>query len=111
MAIPFATSYLGTVPFSDTCVQVSLAANTAQTYTVPGTGKDKYQVLFGYNDTANIYIGNNNTAATAGAGTHTALQFVEFRPKRRYVSGGDVLSFITQDTTAYFGFSLRSIPS
>ncbi len=111
MAIPYICSYDGTLPFSDTVRQVALATNTAQTITVPGTGAQKYTAHFSYNSTANVWVGNNVTAVTPPAGTTTTLQYVEFRPDKRFVIGGDVLSFVTPDASGYVGVEFRSIPS
>lgn len=110
MAIPYVSSYDVTTPFSDVCEQFSLTANNVQTYTIPGTASNKYSADFGYNATANIFVGKNVTAATPASGTKTSTPYLEFRPEKHYVSGGDVLSFVSPDTTAYCGVSLRGIP-
>jgi hypothetical protein len=99
-----------TIPFSDTSVQVALAANAVQTFTVPGAATQKYQALFSYTSTSNVFIGYNFTPTTPAPGTHSANGQQEFRPDCRYVHGGDVLSFLTPDTTGYVGVSLRAIP-
>lgn len=113
MAIPYTSSYDETISFSDVDEQFALATNTAQTYTVPGNSTQYFTVLFGKSSTSNIFVGKNNTAAIPAAGTKTNLQYVEFiNPgEKRYVVGGDVLSFITPDASAYIGISVRSIPS
>lgn len=112
MTIPYTSSYDETIPFSDVCEQFYLVANTAQTYTVPGTSTQNYSALFGKASNANILIGKNNAAAIPISGAKTSLQYVEFiNPgEKRYVVGGDVLSFISPDTTAYMTLSLRSLP-
>lgn len=111
MAIPYTSSYDETIPFSDVCVQLSLATNVAQTYTVPGSATQNFTVLFGFPTGTNLYVGKNTTAATPPAGTKTTLQYVEFinAGEKRYVQGGDVLSFITPDTSARIGISIRAI--
>jgi hypothetical protein len=114
MAIPYTSSYDETIAFSDVAEQFNLAQNTAQTYTVPGNSTQYFSVLFGKASNTNIFVGKNNTAASPGGGSKTALQYVEFiNPgEKRYVVGGDVLSFITPDAAgAYMGISVRSIPS
>ena len=110
MAIPYVSSYEA-LPFSDVSEQISLATNVAQNFTVPGTGLQKYVAVFSYNSAANIFVGKNATATTPPAGTTTSTQYLSFRPLKKFVSGGDVLSFTTPDTTGYIGVELFSIPS
>ncbi len=111
MAIPYTSSYDKTIAFSDECAQIALATNVAQTYTVPGTGAQKYSCLISLNSNANVFCCQNDTATVPPAGTNTTTKRLEFRPFKRYVIGGDVLSFITPDAVAYVGVSLRAIPN
>lgn len=98
-------------PFSDTCGQVALATNVAQSYTVPGTNSQKYRLKLEFNASANVYVGYNITALAPSAGTNTTTNNMEFRPSEpKFVKGGDVLSFVTPDTSAYVGVSLLAIP-
>jgi hypothetical protein len=107
----YSANYDETIPFSDTCLQMNLATNTEQTFTIPGAATQKYQALFGYNSTANIYVGYNVTTAAPGAGLQTSSNNIEFRPDKRFVHGGDVLHFACPDTAGgYVGMSLRTIP-
>ena len=99
-----------TIPFSDTNARIALATNVGQTFTVPGDPSNKFQALFSYNSTANIFIGYNHTATVPIAGTQDTTGAEEFRPTCRYVKGGDVLSFITSDASGYVGVSLLAIP-
>ena len=99
-----------TIPFSDTSVQIALAANTSQSYTVPGSETQKYQALFSYTSTSNIFVGYNQAPTTPAPGTHNTNGNEEFRPDCRYVQGGDIIFFITPDSTGYVGVSLRAIP-
>lgn len=100
-----------TLPFSDTTVQMNLATNAEQTYTVPGTNSQKYQALFSYPANANVYVGLNATTAAPGAGLKTTTANIEFRPDKRYVKGADVLHFSCPDALgAYVGVSLRTLP-
>lgn len=112
MTISYNENFNGTLPFSDVTVPVSLTTNLEQTYTVPGAATIKYQALFSYNSTSNVFVRLNGTgAATVPApNTATEAQYMEFRPDRRYVQGGDVLHFITGDATGYVGVSLRQLP-
>lgn len=114
MAIPYNSNYDLTVPFSDVCAQIHLQASTEETYTVPGNSTQKYSVRFGYASDSNVFVRMNATAGIPGAGLVTQEQYNEFKPgfdgSQRYVNGGDVIHFITPDTTAYVGISLRSLP-
>ncbi len=109
MTTQYNANYLETMPFSDISVQVGLNINLEQTYTVPGTDIMQYQAFFEYNDTANIYVCLNATPVISAPASVGTQPYNEFRPKKRYVKGGDVIHFITPDATAYFGFSLRQI--
>ncbi len=110
MTISYNNLYQDCMPFSDITPTVALAANTPLSYTVPGTSTDIYRVEFHYNYTANVYVANNSTAAVPSAGTISTSSVSSYRPKVRFVKGGDVLSFVTPDTTATFGFDLLAIP-
>jgi hypothetical protein len=114
MTIQYNRNFGDTIPFSDTAIQVALAANTDLSYTIPGTAINKYTVKFGYTSTSNIFVCKNAVAVVPGAGTVATQQYNEFKPgfdgSSRSVQGGDVLHFITPDASAYFGFSLMAVP-
>lgn len=104
-----------TIPFSDTCAQVSMsAANVVETYTVPGATNILYAARFGYTQGSNVYVRLNAAPTAPPAGTTTTEAYSEFRPgadgTQRYVKGGDVLQFVTPDASAYVGVSLRKLP-
>lgn len=109
MTIQYNSNYNETMPFSDTATQVNCAANTEETWTVPGTALQQYQAYFAYNQSANVFIRLNATPTIPASGTVGTQPYNEFRPKKRYVKGGDVLHFITPDANAYIGVSLRQI--
>lgn len=111
MAIPYVSLYDKTIPFSDECAQIGLVANGAVSYTVPGANTLKYTALLSYNSNSNVFVALNTTATVPPGGTATTTKREEFRPFKRFVIGGDVLSFITPDATAYVGVSLRAIPN
>lgn len=102
-------NYDGTMPFSDTSVQVGLNAATDETYTVPGAATVQYQALFSYNASANVYVRLNNIPTSPVLGSTATQTYSEFRPEKRYVKGGDVIHFITPDATAYCGVTLRQL--
>lgn len=96
--------------FSDTCAQVNCAANTEETFTVPGTDVQQFQAYFEYTQNSNVFVCKNAAATTPASGTVGTQQYNEFKPQKRYVQGGDVLHFITPDTAgAYIGVSLRQL--
>lgn len=113
MAIAYNSNYDLTIPFSDVCAQVALGAAVEETYTVPGAATVKYAARFAYTENSNVFVRLNAVPTSPPAGTVTEQQYSEFRPgddgSQRYVSGGDVLHFITPDTTAYVGVSLRQL--
>lgn len=109
MTIKYNANYLETMPFSDTAVQVNCGANVEQTFTVPGTATTQYQAYFEYTQASNAFVRLNGTPTIPTAGSVGTQQYNEFRPKKRYVRGGDVIHFITPDAVAYIGVSLRQL--
>lgn len=109
MAIAYNSNYIETLPFSDTCKQFTLVSGSEQTWTIPGNATQQYQAYFGYNDTANVFVSNNVTPTIPTSNTNDSQQYTEFRPKKRYVKGGDVIHFLTPDDTVYMGVSLRQL--
>ncbi len=113
MAIKYNSNYDVTIPFSDVCAQVALAANTEETFTIPGAATDNYSARFAYICTSNVFVRLNDTPTIPAGGTVGTERFNEFRPgddgSQRYVKGGDVVHFITPDATAYVGISLRAL--
>lgn len=114
MAIQFNSNFNETVPFSDTCAQVALQANVAETFTLPGDATIKYQVRFTYISTSNVFVRKNGAPTVPGAGTVGTEQYNEFRPgddgSKRYAQGGDVIHLITPDATAYVGIAVVQLP-
>lgn len=109
MTIQYNANYIETMPFSDTCVQVNCAANTEQTFTVPGTDEQQFQAYFEYSSNSNVFVRKNSTPTIPSSGSVSTEPYCEFKPEKRYVRGGDVLHFITPDTNAYIGVSLRQL--
>jgi len=109
MVMAYNSNYDGTIPFSDTCSQINCAAAVEQTVTVPGTATTQYQALFSYTQSSNVFVRLNGVPTSPSSGSVGSQQYGEFRPEKRYVKGGDVLHFITPDTNAYIGLSLRQL--
>jgi len=113
MALRYTSSFDKTLGYTETEAQISLTAGVAQSYTLPGDGTLKYILTFGTSSNANVFMGYNVVPAVPAANTVTQVARVEFMTPdcQRYAIGGDVISFITPDATAYVGVSVRSIPN
>lgn len=109
MTSQYNSNYDGTMAFSDTDIQVGLSTNSEHTTTIPGANTVYYQALFSYNATSNVFVSVNSTPVVPALGSVGTQPYNEFRPEKRYVRGGDVLHFITPDTSAYVGVSIRQI--
>lgn len=109
MTIQYNSNYNETMPFSDTAVQVNCAANVAESFTVPGTTEQQFQAFFEYASNSNVFVCKNTAPTIPASGTVGTQLYNEFKPQKRYVRGGDVLYFITPDTNAYIGVSLRQL--
>ena len=110
MTISYNSNYNETMPFSDTAIQVNCATNVEQTFTVPGGELAQYQAYFEYNLSSNVFVRLNSSASIPASGTVGQQPYSEFKPKKRYVRGGDVLHFITPDVAgSYIGVSLRKL--
>lgn len=109
MTTQYNANYLDTIPFSDTDFQVACLINVEQTLTIPGNSTMQYQALFSYASPSNVFICLNSTPVIPSGGTVGSQPYNEFKPLKRYVRGGDVLHFITPDTIAYIGVSLRQL--
>lgn len=104
------SSFDETKPFSNQCKTFTLAANTALSYTVPGTPEKKYRADFRFPSSASVFVGLNVAPVIPGAGTGTEAANIEFMPAPKYVVGGDVLYFIST-LAVQCGVSLLQLPS
>lgn len=110
MTIAWNANFIETLPFSDTAAQIGCSVNSEQTWTVPGNQTQQYQAYMEYASNSNVYVCKNATPIIPSPGSVGTQPYNEFKPKKRYVRGGDVLHFITPDAVAYIGVSLRQIP-
>ena len=96
---------------SDTCFQTLLEASTAISYTVPGDSSVTYRAEFSASSTADVWVRLNDTAAVPTSNTAATLSYQERIDTNSmfFVSGGDVLSFISTGTPQV-GVSLLEIP-
>lgn len=76
----------------------SLAANTAQTFTVPNNYSN-WIAIFSYTPGSNIFVRFDGSAATVPGGTVGAIN-VALNPSARAVNGGSTFSVISPDATA-----------
>ncbi len=109
MTTQYNANYLETMPFSDTCFQVTCTVNSERTETIPGDATMQYQAYFEYASNSNVFVCKNATPVIPAGGSTGSQPYNEFKPIKRYVRGGDVLHFITPDATAYIGVSLRQL--
>jgi hypothetical protein len=109
MTSKYNSNYIETMPFSDTCAQFGITINSEQTYVVPGSALMQYQAYFEYASNSNVYVCLNATPVIPALGSVGTQPYNEFKPKKRYVRGGDVIHCITPDTSAYMGVSLRQL--
>jgi hypothetical protein len=89
--------------FADDKYSTTLASGVAQTLTIPSNAS-KWLAIFSYEPGGEVWVANNATAALPG-GTMAAATS-EMNPTARQVKAGDILSFITPDTTLYIGITL-----
>lgn len=76
----------------------SLAANVAQTFTVP----DNYSnwiAIFTFTPGSNVFVRFDGTAATVPTGTVSSI-LVALNPSARAVNGGQTFSVITPDASS-----------
>lgn len=107
----YSTLYDGAKPFSDTAVQINLAAATVLTYTVPGLATQRYRCQFSFPASASVYVGYNVTPAASTTGTITSSPNIEFNPKEaKFVRGGDVIKFFSTAAVTDGGLSLLELP-
>ncbi len=96
--------------FSDNKYGGILLSAVEQTLTVPNSPFADYQnilAIFSFEPGSTIWVALNQTA-TLPVGSITSVN-VELNPSARYVTGGDVLHFITADATDEFGVTFYAV--
>ena len=86
----------------------TLAAGTAASITVPSNHAN-WIAVFCLQPGTDVWVADNALAAVPAGGTF-APTTSELNPATRVVKAGDVLSFITANTTADVGVLLYAIP-
>lgn len=97
---PFQINYGFTVPFQDDGARMKLQATIELTYTVPGNKTNAYTALFSFEPGAKVWVDLNRTAVFPLAGVVNSNSTSALNPSQRYVRGGDVIHFITENATA-----------
>jgi len=87
----------------------TITANTDTTVAVPSYAPH-YIAVFTYQSGSGVWVANNATAAKPVGATFAATTS-ELNPVARYVKGGDVLHFLTADTSALVGVVFYALPS
>lgn len=106
---PYQKNFTETFPFSNTSINILLAASTAISWTVPGDPTQLYRASFRASSTAEIWVRLNGTAQVPTSNTVASVPNQEFIPLvAKYVRGGDTLSFISL-TTPSVGVSLLQV--
>jgi hypothetical protein len=97
--------------FSDIMYNTTLADGVEQHFTIPIGSVDspRFLAIFSYEPGGVVWVANNNTASGPGVSFATTLS--ELNPTARVVKSGDVLSFITTDTTLEVGVTLYELSS
>lgn len=84
-----------------------LSANVEQHFTCP-TNCVQWLAVFSFQPGAKVWFSSSDIATIPGGSF--ADTFSELNPSARLIFAGDVLSFITDDTTAEVGVILYAIP-
>ena len=97
------------LPFSIDKYSANLAQNTDTTQVVPSYAPH-YVAIFNYQSGASVWVANGATAAKPVGASFAAVSS-ELNPVARYVKAGDVLHFLTGDTSAMVGITFYALPS
>lgn len=106
----YSTNFDKTLPFSDHGFQLGLDANVTTTFTVPGDISKTYCAIFSFPYNANVWVGQNKTPTTPTQGVSAATVNFSMNPDRKYVRGGDVLSFLSNANVSDIGCELFTLP-
>lgn len=86
----------------------TLSQNTLQNFTVP-SNFEKWIAVFSYSAGADIFVSNNNDSEVPGSSFSSTTS--QLCPATRLVNSGDILSFITSNTSATVLVSLYGYDS
>lgn len=88
-------------PFSDDGFEANLNSGVEATVTVPSNFQN-WTAVFSIQPGSRVWVAKNATATSPSSGSFVA-NVSELNPTSRFVQKGDVLHFITPDTTAMVG--------
>lgn len=108
MTVKYHSNFEQTHPFSQDNAAIHLSADTEDNFTVAGQSRDKYVAIFTYPSDSSVFVSISATAAFPTAGNITYPSESQFKPHKRYVSGGDVVSLIS-DAAVLCGVALYRI--
>jgi hypothetical protein len=97
------------LPFTEDNFFMLLDANVVDSVTVPSINEKPLMAVFSYESGSKVWVGLNPSspiAAPTGAATSTVAQQ---NPPARNVSAGDIIEFVTSDTTAEVGVSFYEL--
>ena len=96
------------LPFSNSNYSATITG-AATTLTVPtNTKHTQLLAVFTFEPGASVWVSNNNTA-TIPAGATFAATNSDLNPSARVVNEGDVLSFITSNTSTLVGVTFYAL--
>lgn len=113
MAIAYNSNYDHTMPFSDVCFQITCSPGLVENITIPGPSTTKYKATIKFEQLSNVFVGLNHVPVIPVSGSPTTTPYVELHDLERFVSGGDVLHFLTNELIfagGYGSVSLRQLP-
>lgn len=93
--------------FSQNKFSATLTNGAEEKLTVP-SNYESWIAAFSFEPGANVWVSNNQTSEIPAGATFLSTTS-ELNPGSRKVSAGDVLSFITDNTTADVGVSLYAV--
>jgi hypothetical protein len=94
------------LPFSDTKYSGILTTGAAQAITIP-SAHARYLAIFAFDPGTSVWVSNGHTAVYPTGAVSTTNS--SLNPTARMVMAGDVLSFITSDTSVEFGVVLYAV--
>lgn len=94
-------NFNGMMPFSNTSINILLAASNEIPYTVPGDPNQQYRAEFSASADEDVWVCLNGTAQVPTSDTVDDTPYQEriYSGMARCVNGGDTLSFIGTGTS------------
>ena len=82
-------------PFSDLNIQFGIGPDEELSFTVPGTSADYFVCEFSWDRNFSIWVGFNIDPNVPSSGSIVQKNRIEQNPLYKFVRGGDVLNFIS----------------